>query len=65
MLSVHVLQVQAGQSTPFQTFSCSKAAEAQAAGLLAMWDCSGVALTLIAAVGNQGLSMFSVGDGLV
>lgn len=57
LLSGHVLQVQAGQNTPFLSRPLPELRQQrlslQLKVLLVMWDCSRVALTLISTVGNQ------------
>lgn len=69
VLSVHVLQVQAGQNTPFQAFSWTKAAEAQPADKTVAGHAVGLHDGGFDSNYNngksEGLSMFSVGDVLV
>lgn len=66
VLSVHVLQVQAGQKTPFQAFAWTKAAEAQPADKTVVGHAVGLHDGGFDSNYNngksEGLSMFSVGD---
>lgn len=65
MLSVHVLQVQAGQNTPLQAFAGQQRVSLQLKVLLAMGMLEGGFGSDYSSGKSEGLSMFSVGHGLL